>query len=649
MLQLNCRCGEPTEVPESFIGGAAKCLACGAALRPVATCAAVAATEADSIPARLTVTAGPNHAGTQFFLAGDAPIEIGKLPDKPICLAGGATVSRNHCRLVRSENGGWHVEDQGSTNGIAVNSHKTKAAELRDGDVLRVGEFELTYSELAPRRAKATAAAAVAAAEATAARAAPAEAELEDLLLLEDELGAYDLAEPEAEAEPPPTPRRVIPIVPSVARGTLAAPHVTAATGGATGEAPICPCCDQQLAYNAKVCIACGIKVPSGRPIVTSRGMDEEDLAVRAKAWIQLVSWILLIGLFPIASEAFGTRKARAIWIIFGITMLVSGWFLVVNIGFDPPHYANLMLWVGSPEARQRQIERLVEREYGKDIDEYQTEQQSRRAQRLARPGKSGPPSAATRSAQDRQKAREKMIRELAAAAHVPAGEDFHAYQLLTAALLHGGILHFAGNMVFLLVFGLRVNELIGDAKFAIIYPLLAIASGLAYMLAMHDQPLHPCLGASGAIMGLAGMYLVLFPVQRVHMAFWIGVRVWAWFILFRMRGFWLLVLWLAFNDLLPMALAAGRRSSGDGGAGGGSFDGVAHWAHLGGFLTGVVIALGLLVSRLSSARGGDILSVAFGRHAWPLLGKPSQHLEAPVISNDPPKPRVVLQRWVAR
>jgi membrane associated rhomboid family serine protease len=447
---------------------------------------------------------------------------------------------------------------------------------------------------------------------------------------LDDDAGGYELAQP---AEPALKPRRVVPVI--AAGADPASPLVAAALAG---EGPICPCCEQQLAYSAKVCIACGIKVPSGRPIVTSRGMDDDELTERTRAWVKLICWVLWFGLFPIASEAFGTRKARAIWIIFGITLLVSAWFLVVNIGFDPPHYANLMLWVGSPEARQRQIERLVEREFGKDIDEYQAEQQSRRRDRAARAGKATP---TTQSAQARENARQKMIRQLVAAYHLDSGEEpqqFHVYQLITAALLHGGILHFAGNMVFLLVFGLRVNELIGDAKFGIIYPLLAVASGLAYMLAMRDQPLHPCLGASGAIMGLAGMYLVLFPVQRVHMVLWLGMRGFAWTVLFRMRGFWLLVLWVAFNDLLPMALASGR--GGGGGGGTGSFDGVAHWAHLGGFLTGVIIALALLLSRLSSARGGDILSVAFGRYAWPLLGKPSQHLEAPVISNDPPKPR---------
>jgi membrane associated rhomboid family serine protease len=181
--------------------------------------------------------------------------------------------------------------------------------------------------------------------------------------------------------------------------------------------------------------------------------------------------------------------------------------------------------------------------------------------------------------------------------------------------------MHFAGNMVFLLVFGLRVNELIGDLKFAIIYPLLAIAAALSYMASISGQPLQPMLGASGAIMGLAGMYFVLFPIQRVHMAFWIRLGLWFFYLkMFRMRGFWLLVLWIGFNDILPMAFPS-------------KHDHVAHWAHLGGFLFGMAIAIGLLAGRLATARGGDLLSVLLGRYAWPMLGKPNQNLEAPIAS----------------
>jgi len=119
-------------------------------------------------------------------------------------------------------------------------------------------------------------------------------------------------------------------------------------------------------------------------------------------------------------------------------------------------------------------------------------------------------------------------------------------------------------------------------------------------------------LGASGAIMGLAGMYFVLFPVHKVHMAAWLR---WGFFLpihlelgMFAVRGFWVVLFYIAF-DVAFTAL--------------GAEDDVAHWAHLGGFLAGAGLALVLLFSRLVNARGGDILSAVLGRHAWALIGKP--------------------------
>src|SRR5205085_5247629 len=129
----------------------------------------------------------------------------------------------------------------------------------------------------------------------------------------------------------------------------------------------------------------------------------------------------------------------------------------------------------------------------------------------------------------------------------VQPDEPFHWYQTITSDFLHGGIFHLAGNMVFLLVLGLRVNELLGDLKFWIVYPLLTRGSSLVDLAMTANKPLGPSLGASGAIMGLAGMYFVFFPVQHVHMAFWFRLRFLRifWLKLFRMRGFWLLVMWV--------------------------------------------------------------------------------------------------------
>jgi membrane associated rhomboid family serine protease len=191
---------------------------------------------------------------------------------------------------------------------------------------------------------------------------------------------------------------------------------------------------------------------------------------------------------------------------------------------------------------------------------------------------------------------------------------QFHSYQLLTNAFLHGDIFHLLGNLLFLMIFGSRVNALIGTIPTVILYPVLAVAGSVGHLLSATDLSPHPALGASGAIMGLAGIYLVVFPLHKVHMAAW-----WRWGIigafrlhlkLFGVRGFWVVLFYIAF-DILFTVLSID--------------DGVAHWAHLGGFIAGVVLALALLCSRQINARGGDILSAIFGRHAWALVGKPGR------------------------
>jgi len=121
-------------------------------------------------------------------------------------------------------------------------------------------------------------------------------------------------------------------------------------------------------------------------------------------------------------------------------------------------------------------------------------------------------------------------------------------------------------------------------------------------------------IGASGAIMGLAGMYLVLVPVHEVHMALWYRFPIIAFFrlsmTLFAVRGFWVVLFYMAF-DVIATVL--------------GAKDDVAHWAHLGGFIVGIVLALFLLLARLVNCRGGDIISALMGRYAWALVGKPNR------------------------
>jgi membrane associated rhomboid family serine protease len=131
----------------------------------------------------------------------------------------------------------------------------------------------------------------------------------------------------------------------------------------------------------------------------------------------------------------------------------------------------------------------------------------------------------------------------------------------------------------------------------------------------MAEAPATPMIGASGAVMGLAGMYFVLFPIHQVHMAAWLrwfgydftprlSLKMWS------MRGYWVVLFYIAF-DVLYTAF--------------GIEDNVAHWAHLGGFGVGAGIALIMLLSRTINARGCDIISAILGKRAWALVGRPNR------------------------
>ena len=168
------------------------------------------------------------------------------------------------------------------------------------------------------------------------------------------------------------------------------------------------------------------------------------------------------------------------------------------------------------------------------------------------------------------------------------------------------------------------MNSLIGNLPTLVIYPLLAVVAGWAHMASVTGGPPIGMLGASGAIMGLCGMYLVLFPLQRVHMTAW--VRPWPFFLFLMFIGllFWAFKLWHR-TFSLPGLVVVGAYIA---------FDifyvatktesNVAHWAHLGGFLAGVAIAVVLLMSRLIPP-GANLLSIVLGRYAWGIIGRPGR------------------------
>lgn len=145
---------------------------------------------------------------------------------------------------------------------------------------------------------------------------------------------------------------------------------------------------------------------------------------------------------------------------------------------------------------------------------------------------------------------------------------------LLTHMFLHGGILHIAGNLLFLYVFGDNLEEQMGRLGFLAFYLAAGLAAAAAQIAADPLSPI-PMVGASGAIAGVMGGYLLLFPRARVDIV--------AIFIIF--FKIFTLPAWIVLGVWLAIQIFGGYTTPGDGG-------GVAYWAHAGGFLAGVVLAL---------------------------------------------------------
>ena len=144
---------------------------------------------------------------------------------------------------------------------------------------------------------------------------------------------------------------------------------------------------------------------------------------------------------------------------------------------------------------------------------------------------------------------------------------------LLSSMFMHGGWLHIGGNMLFLWVFGDNVEHRAGPILFLLGYLVAGIVGSLAQILASADSPI-PSLGASGAISGVLGAYLVLFPTNKVRVFF---IRV-----IVSVAAIWAIGLWIALQVFDSISAASGPASD----------SGVAYMAHFGGFATGLLIGL---------------------------------------------------------
>jgi membrane associated rhomboid family serine protease len=166
------------------------------------------------------------------------------------------------------------------------------------------------------------------------------------------------------------------------------------------------------------------------------------------------------------------------------------------------------------------------------------------------------------------------QVVELAPGTSCVLGDTSVWYTPLSSMFLHGGWLHLIGNMWFLWIFGNNVEDSMGHLRFLVFYLLCGLAAA-SLQVAFRPDSAVPMVGASGAIGGVMGAYIILYPRVRVHMLVVLGFyvttvavpAVW-------MLGYWLLI------QLLGGATDLGGRAGG----------GTAFWAHVGGFVAGMLL-----------------------------------------------------------
>jgi membrane associated rhomboid family serine protease len=150
------------------------------------------------------------------------------------------------------------------------------------------------------------------------------------------------------------------------------------------------------------------------------------------------------------------------------------------------------------------------------------------------------------------------------------------AVTIFSAMFMHGGWMHLIGNMLFLWIFGDNVEDRIGHGKFLIFYLLAGLAATFAQYTYNPESGI-PNVGASGAIAGVLGAYILMFPQARVNVL--LGRQIVA------MPAFVVLGLWIVFQLISGVGTIAYTDESADVG-------GIAYMAHIGGFVAGLAMAL---------------------------------------------------------
>lgn len=177
--------------------------------------------------------------------------------------------------------------------------------------------------------------------------------------------------------------------------------------------------------------------------------------------------------------------------------------------------------------------------------------------------------------------------------------EGKRLYTLITSMFLHGGLLHLGGNMLYLYIFGPGIETRLGKARYLALYLASGIVASFFHIFIVYnfsepiivygpfgysiiDPRLIPCVGASGAISGILGAYMLLMPNKMIYVLtyLWPGLPY-----IIRAPAYLFIGFWFAYQllmGLLSLAVPAPY------------FSGVAFWAHIGGFIAGVFLASSL-------------------------------------------------------
>jgi membrane associated rhomboid family serine protease len=158
----------------------------------------------------------------------------------------------------------------------------------------------------------------------------------------------------------------------------------------------------------------------------------------------------------------------------------------------------------------------------------------------------------------------------------VPDAISGHLYALVTSMFLHGGWLHLLGNMLFLWVFGRNVEDLIGSGRFVAFYLACGLVAGIVQVIA-NPYSRVPTIGASGAIAGVMGAYLIKFPRARIVTLIPIVIFITT----VEIPAAFLLLWWFAIQFVSGFGSLAETNYTGGG---------VAWFAHVGGFVAGMLL-----------------------------------------------------------